>query len=105
MSRASAPVGSDTKIAESDRNRPEWAAPAPLDDVPEAVVAEAEAQRAFVKDLLAAGAKPDDVGAMVLDAVKNDTFWIFTDMGMVAMLADRFDSILNSRNPLPIGLI
>jgi hypothetical protein len=30
------------------------------------------------------GAEPDDVGGLVLDAIRNDRFWIFTAPDLVA---------------------
>jgi NAD(P)-dependent dehydrogenase (short-subunit alcohol dehydrogenase family) len=89
----------DTNIADSTRNRPEWAAPDPLADVPEEIAAASEARAAFIRDVLASGMPPSEVADLVHDAVVNNTFWIFTDLTMVASLQDRFDSILENRNP------
>jgi len=86
-----------TQILESARNRPEWAAPNPLAD--EEANAEAEARRAFIKEQIDTGMEPSGVAQMVHDAVVDGQFWIFTDMTMVAALADRFSSILENRNP------
>jgi hypothetical protein len=35
----------------------------------------------------------------VLDAILTDTFWVFTDMQMVAALEPRHRSVLTSTNP------
>jgi len=35
----------------------------------------------------------------VLDAILTDTFWIFTDMQMVASLEPRHQSVLTATNP------
>lgn len=86
-----------TQILDSARNRPEWAAPNPLDD--NEVDAEAEMRRAFIREQIDTGMEPDRVGEMVHDAIANDAFWIFTDLTMVSALADRFSSILDNRNP------
>lgn len=40
-------------------------------------------------------------GQRHLDAVCNDRFWIFTDLNMVTVLADKHDSIMQNRNPAP----
>lgn len=85
----------DTKIADASRNRPEWAAPDALQEPSE----ESEARFAFIRDLLASGRKPDDVADLVHDAILNDKFWIFTDMTMVSMLSERFNAVLEDRNP------
>lgn len=90
-----------TRIAESERNIPEWAAPNALVESSE----EQEAAMAFVKEALASGMKPDEVADLVHDAVLDDTFWIFTDMGMVAMLEDKHASIIDNRNPAVFGLM
>lgn len=88
-----------TQILESARNRPEWAAPNPLADVEAEADAEAEVRRAFVREQIDTGMEPAKVAEMVHDAIIDDAFWIFTDMTMVAALADRFSSILDNRNP------
>ncbi len=85
----------NTKIADSDRNRPEWAAPDALDEPSEA----AEARFALIREELASGRSPEDVADLVHDAVVNDSFWIFTDMGMVAALEGRFNAVLGNQNP------
>ena len=77
-----------TDIATSDRNRPEWAAPRPLDDQP---VDERTAMvREFVLDQLRSGMPPAQVAELVHDAVVEGRFWIFTDMSMVTALEPRF---------------
>ncbi len=86
-----------TKILEPARNRPEWAAPNPLAD--EEANAEAEARREFIREQIDTGMEPAQVGELVHDAIVDDRFWIFTDMTMVSALADRFESILQNRNP------
>lgn len=86
-----------TQILDSARNRPEWAAPNPLDDEDHAV--EAEARREFIRDQISSGMDPAQVAELVQDAITNDSFWVFTDMTMVSALADRFSSILENRNP------
>jgi NAD(P)-dependent dehydrogenase (short-subunit alcohol dehydrogenase family) len=89
-----------TRIADSDRNRPEWAAPPALAEP----TPEAEMRMAFVREALAGGMDPDRVADLVHDAVVGDRFWIFTDQAMVASLEDRFRSVLEGRNPEPFGL-
>jgi NAD(P)-dependent dehydrogenase (short-subunit alcohol dehydrogenase family) len=87
----------NTNIAESDRNRPEWAAPDALAEPSPA----AEARFAIIREELASGRSPEAVADLVHDAVLSDSFWIFTDMAMVASLEGRFDAILGGRNPDP----
>lgn len=89
-----------TRIADSSRNRPERAAPSALLEPSE----EAERRMAFVREALAGGMEPDQVADLVHDAVVQGRFWVFTDTTMVAKLRDRFDSVLEDRNPVPFGL-
>ncbi len=84
-----------TKIMESHRNRPEWAAPSALPE-PEPL---AEAARAYVQDQISNGAQPDDVADLVLAAIEARKLWVFTDAEMVASLAPRFEAVLGDRNP------
>ncbi len=88
----------NTKIMDSDRNRPEWAAGNPLVD--EEPNEQAEMIRAFVSDQLANGMDPDDVGGLVHDAIVENRLWVFTDMTMVESLKPRYDAILGARNPV-----
>ena len=90
----------DTAIAESDRNRPEWAAP-PRDVEPTEME---EAMRAFVVDQLRSGMQPAAVADLVHDAILSGTFWIFTDRQMVAALEPRHRAVLDGTNPPTMGL-
>jgi len=90
-----------TEIINSDRNIPEWAAPNALAEPS----AEDEARMAFVSEAIASGMEPAEVADLVHDAVTNRKFWIFTDMGMVSMLADKHDSIMENRNPFTLSLL
>jgi NAD(P)-dependent dehydrogenase (short-subunit alcohol dehydrogenase family) len=86
-----------TGIAESDRNRPDWAPaePRPLGE---------ELQEA-VRGLVAAGIEPADVAAQVIDAVRNDRFYIITHADTMAMVETRLKDILDGRSPsaAPLG--
>jgi NAD(P)-dependent dehydrogenase (short-subunit alcohol dehydrogenase family) len=85
----------NTAIAESVRNRPEWASVrADIEPSPEQ-----EAMRAFVIDQLRSGMEPAAVADLVHDAVLSGSFWIFTDMHMVEALRGRYDSVLGATNP------
>ena len=91
-----------TNIGSADRNRPEWAAPRPLDEQPEdprsALI------REFVLDQLKSGMAPAKVADLVHDAVVNERFWIFTDMEMVKGLEPRYQAILAGENPPAVTL-
>ena len=90
-----------TGIAESSRNMPEWAAPNALAEPND----EEQTTTAFVKDAIAAGMEPDDVAEMVHDAIIDQRLWIFTHPEMVAMLANKHDSIMTGQNPEIFGLV
>jgi NAD(P)-dependent dehydrogenase (short-subunit alcohol dehydrogenase family) len=90
-----------TDIATSDRNRPEWAAPRPLEEQP--VDERTALVREFVLDQLRSGMPPAQVAELVHDAVVAGRFWIFTDMTMVAALGPRFDAVLAAENPPLMG--
>ncbi len=93
----------DTNIAESARNRPEWATPDALAGATPAP--KAEERMAFIREQLSSGASPEAVADMVHDAVLNDRFWIFTDLAMVSMLSGRFNAVLENRNPDSMSLL
>jgi NAD(P)-dependent dehydrogenase (short-subunit alcohol dehydrogenase family) len=89
----------DTNILKADRNRPEWAAPRPLEDVE--VDAAIVARTAWVEDQLRSGMPPAEVADLVHDAVIGRRFWIFTDTTMLDRLDDQHASIRENRNPMP----
>jgi NAD(P)-dependent dehydrogenase (short-subunit alcohol dehydrogenase family) len=86
-----------TNIGQSERNRPDWAEPPALHEVPQAVAG----LRQMMLDRLAGGMPPPQVADLVHDAVVTNTFWIFTDRSMVRALETRYQSILAGENPPP----
>jgi NAD(P)-dependent dehydrogenase (short-subunit alcohol dehydrogenase family) len=86
-----------TRIAESDRNRPDWA---PAEPVPQGVEL-----RGVVRNLVAGGIEPTDVAEKVLDAVRQNRFYILTHDDTPAMVESRLRDILEDRNPssAPLG--
>jgi short-subunit dehydrogenase len=86
-----------TRIAESERNRPDWA-PAP--DRPGGMEFQG-----VVSQLVAGGIKATDVAEQVLAAVRNNHFYILTHDDSRAMVETRLRDILDDRNPssAPIG--
>ena len=59
-----------TRIAESERNRPEWA--------PDRDVEGAEELRGVIQDMVDGGIAPTTVADRVIDAVRTNTFYILT---------------------------
>ncbi len=86
-----------TGIAESDRNRPDWApavSPPPGLDL-----------QGVVRDLVAGGIDPAVVAQKVLYAVRVNRFYILTHDDTRAMVETRLQDILQGRSPsdAPIG--
>lgn len=82
-----------TRIAESERNRPPWA--------PERDVEGATDMRGLIQDLVRGGIPADQVAELVLDAVRTNTFYILTHPELRGALRTRFDDILEGRPPSP----
>ena len=82
-----------TRIAESDRNRPSWA--------PGRDVEGAAEMRGLIQDLIGGGIPPEQVAERVLDAVRTNTFYILTHPELRGALQTRFDDILEGRPPSP----
>jgi NAD(P)-dependent dehydrogenase (short-subunit alcohol dehydrogenase family) len=80
-----------TRIADSDRNRPDWA--------PAAAAPEGVEFQGVVRNLVAGGIEPADVAQKVLYAVRNSRFYIITHDDSHAMVETRMRDILDDRNP------
>ena len=90
-----------TRIHEAARNRPDTDG-GPTDVGPGAVDAPVFTQ--VVGQLIAGGLDPDDVAAMVVDAIRTRRFYVLTHPDWTPMIADRMDRILDGRNPAVAGL-
>ncbi len=82
-----------TRIADSERNRPEWA---PDRDVPGAAEL-----RGAVQDMVDGGIAASIVADRVIEAVRTNTFYILTHPELEGALSTRFDDILQGRPPSP----
>ncbi len=82
-----------TRIAESDRNRPAW--------VPEHEVDGAAELHDAVQSLVDGGIPAAPVADGVIDAVRSNTFYILTHPELDDALRTRFDDILERRPPSP----
>jgi NAD(P)-dependent dehydrogenase (short-subunit alcohol dehydrogenase family) len=83
-----------TRIMESERNRP-----AAL-QTPSRVVSEGE--RAFLsayQEFVGAGIPPADVAARVLDAIRNERFWVFPHPETLDSVRTRMEGVLAQSNP------
>ena len=82
-----------TRIAESERNRPRWA--------PDRNVQGAAEVRGVVQNLVDGGIAPTAVADRVIDAVRTNTFYVLTHPELDGALTTRFDDILLGRAPSP----
>jgi NAD(P)-dependent dehydrogenase (short-subunit alcohol dehydrogenase family) len=85
----------NTRILESERNRPEAPRPAPA----AAPSSEFGAQREIVAALLKGGLQPRRVGEIVVDGIRANRFYLFTHPHWNYMMKARFDAILNGDPP------
>jgi NAD(P)-dependent dehydrogenase (short-subunit alcohol dehydrogenase family) len=82
-----------TRIAESDRNRPDWA--------PESDAMGAAEVQGVVQNLVDGGIAPATVADRVIDAVRTNTFYILTHPELDIAITTRFDDIVRGRAPSP----
>jgi len=64
---------------------------------------EGEIRRKLVESMLASGLDPRRVGDLVLDAIREERFWILTHPQWKSMIRHRVDNILEERDPTPAG--
>jgi len=85
-----------TRIATSGRNRPESLAAARSED--------AQFVEQALTDLTTThGAPPDDVAAMILDAIRTEQFLVPTKPSFAKQLRDRFDALVErDLPPMPV---
>jgi NAD(P)-dependent dehydrogenase (short-subunit alcohol dehydrogenase family) len=85
----------NTRIAESERNRP-----APLRVEVEGIAADGPA---MLQELLAAGMDPAEVAGKVFDAIRDERFWVLTHDDendfWVGAVQRRLDSVASRSNP------
>ncbi len=82
-----------TRIAESERNRPDWA--------PDRDVAGADELRGVVQNMVDGGIAPTAVADRVIDAVRANTFYVLTHPELDDAITTRFDDIMLRRPPSP----
>jgi NAD(P)-dependent dehydrogenase (short-subunit alcohol dehydrogenase family) len=85
----------NTRILESERNRPETPRPTPA----ATPSSEFGAARDAVAALLKAGLPPRKVGEIVVEAIKANRFYVFTHPHWNYMMKARFDAILGDGPP------
>jgi NAD(P)-dependent dehydrogenase (short-subunit alcohol dehydrogenase family) len=82
-----------TRIAESDRNRPDWA--------PDRDTMGAAEVQGVVQNLVDGGIAPATVADRVIDAVRTNTFYILTHPELDIAITTRFEDIVQGRAPSP----
>jgi NAD(P)-dependent dehydrogenase (short-subunit alcohol dehydrogenase family) len=87
----------NTRIMESERNRPE----APR-EAPGPLAPQLELARQAVAQLIASGLDPEVVGDIVVDAIRAERFYVLTHPTWKNMVENRMQNILQDRAPLGV---
>jgi short-subunit dehydrogenase len=90
------PAVVNTRIGESERNRPDALRDAAGEGVP---VQQMQAMEQAFRATLAAGQAPEEVAAAVVDAIKDERFYILTHEQMKDQVSTRLGDIIGGRNP------
>jgi NAD(P)-dependent dehydrogenase (short-subunit alcohol dehydrogenase family) len=91
----------NTRIAESDRNKPEQVQHPLIGGTDDP--AEQELVRGMIRDFFATRQSPDEVASLVVDAIRDRTFYLFTGDPWSRQIAERHADIAAGRNPRPKG--
>jgi NAD(P)-dependent dehydrogenase (short-subunit alcohol dehydrogenase family) len=86
----------NTRINKADRNRP-----AELQPPDGADTTMMDMGRQLLDGLLKSGLQPSEVASRVLDAIREERFYILTHPEMTPMVQQRMEDILQGRNPAP----
>lgn len=84
-----------TRINESERNRPEVESAGELQETHEGLLALKE----MVGNWIAEGLQPAHVASLVVDAIRNNRFYVLTHPEWQGMIRDRVDRMLSGENP------
>lgn len=82
-----------TRINESERNRPDAGVAV---DEPDAALAQL---KAMVDTWIAEGLQPAHVASLVLEAIRENRFWVLTHPEWQGMIRDRVDRMLSGEQP------
>jgi NAD(P)-dependent dehydrogenase (short-subunit alcohol dehydrogenase family) len=86
-----------TRIGDSDRNRPE--SPVATKSGGPGATLPQETIREMARQQVAAGIKPSEVAEMVLEAIRDDRFYVLTHPRFRKLIRVRMENILEGRNP------
>jgi NAD(P)-dependent dehydrogenase (short-subunit alcohol dehydrogenase family) len=84
-----------TRISDSERNRPDGTPKPPT----AGQLASQETIREMARQQVAAGIKPAEVAEMVLEAVRDDRFYVLTHPRFKKLIRVRMENILEGRTP------
>jgi NAD(P)-dependent dehydrogenase (short-subunit alcohol dehydrogenase family) len=90
------PAVVNTRIGESERNRPDVLRDAAGAGVP---AQQMQAMEQAFRALLATGQPPEQVADAVVDAIRNERFYIITHEEMKDQVSTRLGDIIGGRNP------
>ena len=84
-----------TRINESERNRPDVGTAGDLVETDEGLLA----LKDMVNTWIAEGLQPSHVASLVVDAIRNNRFYVLTHPEWQGMISDRVDRMLAGENP------
>ncbi|MCP4003462.1 MAG: SDR family NAD(P)-dependent oxidoreductase [bacterium] len=87
----------NTRILESERNRPEAPRPAPSEETEQLAL-----MRKIVEGMLAKGLDPIEVGSIVVDAIRNESFYVQTHPHWMNMIESRMQNIVEGKDPIGV---
>jgi NAD(P)-dependent dehydrogenase (short-subunit alcohol dehydrogenase family) len=90
------PAGVNTRVMDSERNRPAELQNASASESTHPVVAQAEE---MLRQLVETGLSPSQVAEAVFDAIRNERFYILTHADWKPLVQKRMDDIVQERNP------
>ncbi|HVU03894.1 MAG TPA: SDR family NAD(P)-dependent oxidoreductase [Polyangiaceae bacterium] len=85
-----------TKISDAERNRPGALRAA---DSPTSETTQAQMIRELARQQVAAGIKPGDVAEQVLEAIRDDQFYVITHPRFKKLIRLRMENILDGKTP------
>ncbi|MEI7885947.1 MAG: SDR family NAD(P)-dependent oxidoreductase [Actinomycetes bacterium] len=84
-----------TRINESERNRPDLSGGVVMEETDEGLLA----MREMVNTWIAEGLQPAHVASLVIDAMRENRFYVLTHPEWQGMIQDRIDRMLSGANP------
>lgn len=95
------PAAVKTRIAESDRNRPDRPARALTDKEAAFLAGRKDAGRKAIEE----GMPPAEIAGHVINAIREQKFYVLTHPDIIPWIEKRFDNILEGRNPEILSML